>query len=157
MVERWIVAPKVEGSSPSIYPLIVNLANIFKRWTMFENAVKEIAAVVVVSFFHKTLFLSRFYLLSELIWQDAFLIDFAQKKTLNKWTQKFLTVSSYLFNERLVFDFIVRFVLDFFLIPLQKLSVFEVSNTSNLLTWLFGLFIFFILLIFLFYLSPFFL
>jgi len=87
------------------------------------------------------LFLPKFLFLNELIWQEAFLIDFAQKKIINKWTQKFLIVSSYLFNERLVFDFITRFGIDFILDPLRKLSVIETTNIVSLLNW----FIFFIL------------
>ncbi len=144
MVERWIVAPEVEGSSPSIYPM-QNFATFIKKWTIVEQRLQIILNVSVLAYLQKTLLLNRFYLLNELIWQDALLLDFLQKKTINKWAQKFLITSAYLFNERLVFDFLIRFGLDFFLIPLQKLSIFEVSNIINLLNWLITLILFCVL------------
>lgn len=150
MAERWIVAPKVEGSSPSIYP--INFTYLMCKYTVVDANVRNIFKAAISAFLYKTLFLYRYYVLNDLIWQEAFLIDFVQKKTTNKWIQKFLIISSYLFNERLLFDYIIRFSLDFFLWPAHKLSMFDVSSTSNLLNWLIAVVLFIVLLIFLVYL-----
>jgi len=48
-----------------------------------------------------------------LVWQEGLLLDFLQKVTIDLWMRKFLVYASYLFNERLVFDNVVRFFLDF--------------------------------------------
>jgi len=40
------------------------------------------------------------------------LIDFLQKKIADNWTKKFLIYSSYLFNEKLLFDKVIRFYLN---------------------------------------------
>ena len=150
MVERWIVAPKVASSSLVIYP-IRKYSNIYiylqKLFFVKRASVFSPHLYIVSNSLSKMMYLSRLYKLNNLIWQEAFLVDFVSKKIVNKWTQKFLIISSYLFNERLVFEFIVRFGLEFFLYPLQKLSIIELDNIINLFNWLLS-FLFLILLIF---------
>ncbi len=58
-------------------------------------------------------FLPKFFSRIELVWQEGLLLDFLQKVTIDLWMRKFLVYASYLFNERLVFDNVVRFFLDF--------------------------------------------
>lgn len=83
------------------------------------------------SFTYKSSFLHSFYKKSELIWQEGLLIDFLQKKSFDVWTKKFLIYSSYLFNEKFVFDKIVKFFINLIISPFQKLFIFETLNISN--------------------------
>lgn len=137
MAERWIVAPEVVGSNPSIYPIVVfsfhkKINNFLYEFSFFINKSTLI-------FLHKTYFLTYYYSLNDLLWQEALIIDFLQKKIINNWTQKFLVISSYLFNERVVFDSIIKFFLDLFIWPLHRLFVFQINNISNLFTFIFFL------------------
>lgn len=151
MVERWIVAPKAVGSNPAIYPILKFLNILFKRYNVFFYNIKQINTDLNLSFLYKTMFIDRYYLFNDFIWQEALLIDFLQKKVINKWTQKFLVVSSYLFNERLVFDTIINFVLENFIWPLHKLFIFEFNNVANLLTFILFMFILIIFLLYFIY------
>jgi hypothetical protein len=71
------------------------------------------------------------------IWQEGLLIDFLQKMTYDLWARKFLIYSSYLFNERVLYDLIVRFFLDFIIWPFHYISWFEIGN----IMWILVLFI----------------
>lgn len=59
-------------------------------------------------FLTNTTFLNKYLYLNDVLWQEGFLIDFVQKKTTDKFIRKFLIHSMYLFNERLLFDKIIR-------------------------------------------------
>ena len=67
------------------------------------------------------------------MWNDGFLFDFLQKKIIDAWVRRFVIYTGFLFSERVVFEFIVRIYLDNFLKYIQK-SIFESSNTSEMLT-----------------------
>lgn len=95
---------------------------------------------------NNTLFIVNYYARNELIWQEGLLIDFIQKKIIDNWVKKFLINSSYLFNEKLVFDKIIKFYLDLIIWPAHKVSIFEFNNVAN------TLFITIFFLIFAFYL-----
>lgn len=127
MVERWIVAPKAEGSSPSFYPLMLKTYNILSvkiKYTLHQNFTTNL---------HNTQLFLKFTKLSELAWQEGLFIDFLQKKLTDHWVKIFLIYSSYLFSERLVFETVVQFYLEKIIWPLHRLSVFEFSNVSGLL------------------------
>lgn len=155
LAERWIVASKAVGSSPSSYPMIIFFwfynynFFIFNLYIFFINLINR--------FLIKTYFLINFYFLNELIWQEGFLIDFIQKKITDNWIKKFLIYSAYLFNERLIFDKIIKFYLNIIIWPLHKLFIFEINNVSNLLfttVLLFFIFFFFHFLFFSFFFSQ---
>lgn len=78
------------------------------------------------------------YKLTNLLWQDGLILDFLQKKILDKWIRQFLITSSNIFNERILFKFIVKFYIDFVLWPQNVYSYFELSNIASVLTiiWL---------------------
>ena len=57
--------------------------------------------------------------------------------------RKFLIYASYLFNERLVFDNVVRFFLDFILWPLHYFNFFEGLHVMWVLIVVLGMLIFF--------------
>jgi hypothetical protein len=146
LVEQWIVAPKVAGSSPVIYPM--NFVNFFLSYDSIISFFNRLRQGLITNFLIKTYFLFNYYLLNELIWQEGLLIDFLQKKIADNWVKKFLIYSAYLFNERLVFDTIIRFYLDLLIWPLHKIFIFEFNNVSG--TLFINLFLFFIF-IFIFY------
>ena len=79
-----------------------------------------------------------YYRLTNLLWQDGLIIDFLQKKILDKWIRQFLITSSNIFNERVLFKFIVKFYIDFVLWPQNIYSYFELNNIASMLTiiWL---------------------
>lgn len=101
---------------------------------------------VLTNFIESFIFLRNYYILNDLIWQDGFLIDFLQKKVVDKWMRKFLIYSAYLFNERLVFDYVVRFYIDLIVWPTYKVNIYEFNNVSStLLITLFLLIILFLI------------
>ena len=74
--------------------------------------------------------LVTYYRVNDLVWQDGLLIDFVQKKITDKWMRKFLIVSSYLFSERVLFTFVVKFYNDLVIWPSTHVNLFELSNVS---------------------------
>jgi hypothetical protein len=61
----------------------------------------------------QTRFLPMYYWRSELMWQDGFLFDFLQKKTADAWVRQFVIYTGFIFSERLVFENVVRFYIDY--------------------------------------------
>ena len=68
------------------------------------------------------------------MWQDGLLIDFLQKKVADKWIRRFLVCSSYLFSERVLFKFVVRFYIDYVVWPSTYRTIFEFSNVALMLS-----------------------
>ena len=97
----------------------------------------------------QTRFLPTYYWRSELMWQDGFLFDFLQKKTADAWVRQFVIYTGFIFSERLVFENIVRFYIDYLIWPFHYYSLFETKNVSEML----NIIIFLILTIFLIYIS----
>lgn len=130
MAERRIVAPKVEGSIPSFYP---------KMSTFFfaSNAFIFNSKIALHLFFNKiekiNNILFKFFITNEILWQEGFYTDFLQKKIADNWIKKFLINASYLFNEKLIFDLIIKFFINCILIPFHKFSIFEFNSLANLL------------------------
>jgi hypothetical protein len=83
-----------------------------------------------------TTFLNKYYYLNDILWQEGFLIDFAQKKTADKFVRKFLIISAYLFNERLVFDKVIRIYSDVLLFVSGNKAVYDFNNIANMLLFL---------------------
>ena len=113
--------------------LPMNIFNLFSFYNTFVFNFKNLTNFYINNFLNKLYFLSNYYILNELIWQEGFLIDFLQKKVADNWIKKFLILSSYLFNERLVFDKVIRFYLDLIIWPMHKLFIFDINNVSNTL------------------------
>ena len=139
------MAPKVVSSNLTIYPLFFLLFNKYSNFTINFN---KLILTNIDNFITNLNFLIRYFLLNELIWQEGFLVDFLQKKLIDNWIKKFLICASYLFNERFIFDNLIRFFLNLIIWPLHKISIFNFNNVSNL----FFIFIFFfIFFYFIFY------
>ncbi len=126
--------------------LPVSFFNFFVFYNNLSYNFNKIKNNFLINFIYKTHFITNYFLLNELIWQEGLLIDFLQKKLADNWIKKFLIYSSYLFNERLVFDKVIRFYLDFIIWPMHKLFIFEFNNVSN--TLLITIFFFIIFLYF---------
>lgn len=86
-----------------------------------------------ISFLQQTFFLKSYFMQNERIWQEGLLIDFLQKKVTDKWTRSFLITSSYLVNERLFFDWVVRFYMELVLWPGYRNRIFEFLNIGSTL------------------------
>ena len=84
-------------------------------------------------FTYKLSWLPNYYSRNENLWVDGFLFDFLQKKTIDSWIRQWVIYTGFLFSERLVFDSVVRLYLDNIIWPLHDRSIFEVSNTSEML------------------------
>ena len=97
----------------------------------------------------RTKFLPTYYTRSELMWQDGFLFDFLQKKTADAWVRQFVIYTGFIFSERLVFENVVRFYIDYLIWPFHEYSLFETKNVSEML----NIIIFLILTLFLSYFS----
>jgi hypothetical protein len=111
----------------------MSVAKFIKLYSRLSSQKQPALFVVCDRFLTQVFFVRDYYLLNELMWQDGFLIDFLQKKVVDKWVRKFLIYSAYLFNERLVFDKVVKFYIDMVFWPTQQRSIFEFSNVSSTL------------------------
>ena len=97
-------------------------------------------------------FLIRFFKINDLIWQDGFLIDFLQKKVIDRWVRGFVIFSANLFSERFLFDRVVRFFIDFILKPVTHRFIYEVNSPAQLLVININLLFLFFLTFFLIFL-----
>lgn len=108
--------------------------------------------LLVESFTDSFWFLKRFYRINDLMWQDGFLFDFLQKKVVDRWVRTFVIYSGYLFSERLWFDVVVRFYIDFIVWPTYKYSVYEFTSISATLVTILSLLVAVFYIVFLYYL-----
>lgn len=130
------------------------LVNVLWQYNLFTTRFLQVNRVVLAQITLRLSFLSNYYRLSDLAWQDGLLIDFLQKKVADKWIRRFLVHSSYLFSERELFKFVVRFYIDYVVWPMTLVTVFEFSNVSALLN---GILVVFLTVFFLFHFNYLFL
>lgn len=122
----------------NFYNFLFKTTNLSKR---FLHLQKDCVSV----FNHSTKLLPSYYSTNEKIWLEGLLVDWLQKSIFDKWVTRFLIHSSYLFSERVMFDFVVRFYIDYIIWPTHKFSIFDFRSVSNLLAFL----LVFIMLLFL--------
>lgn len=135
------------------YFLPVNFFSIFNFFNKFKYNCFFFRFDVLTSFFIYNHFWYNYFSLNELIWQEGLLIDFLQKKITDNWLRKFVIYSANLFNERLVFDRVIRFYLDLLIWPMHKFFIFEFNNVSGtLFINLFFFFFFFFIFVFFYFL-----
>jgi hypothetical protein len=114
-------------------------SNIILTWYssfLFTKSLKQKHSSIsktTTSFLQQTYFLKSYFMQNERIWQEGLLIDFLQKKVTDKWTRSFLITSSYLVNERLFFDWVVRFYMELVLWPGYRNRIFEFLNIGSTL------------------------
>ena len=125
------------------YPLFWNTCNIIGS---------QISRGLEVRILTNFSFLQDYFIINDLIWQDGFLIDFLQKKIIDKWIRNFLIYSGYLFNERFLFDYVIRFYIDTVIWKFYRKSIFEFNNVASTLLVTLAIWIFLFLIISLFFL-----
>lgn len=107
---------------------------ILTKSNAFITRFQQATRFTVVNYVDKLTFLPLYYRINDLMWQDGLLIDFLQKKVADKWIRRFLVCSSYLFSERVLFKFVVRFYIDYVVWPTSNKTIFEFSNVSLMLS-----------------------
>ena len=105
------------------------------------------------TFLLQTFFVHQFYKINDLLWQDGFLFDFLQKKFIDKWLRKFVIYSGYLYSERFLFDWIIRFYLDLVIWSGHHKNIFEFNNIAQTIVVILVFLILFVLVTTLLYLS----
>ena len=105
--------------------LLLRLNTVLSR---FQRVVRATLNSAVLKFS----FLPKFYKYTDLIWQDGLIIDFLQKKFADRFIRTFLIYSSYLFSERVLFDFVTRFYIDAIVWPTTKVSALEAPSVASL-------------------------
>jgi len=109
------------------------LVQSFLKYNKVQSVLRIINNDILLNFLVQTTFLHSYYRLNDQMWQDGFLIDFLQKKFLDKWIRRFLIVSAYLFNERVIFDRLVRAYTDLVIWTGNKNTIFEFDNVASTL------------------------
>jgi len=107
-----------------------------KFYNKSVSAVFNLQILYKSKFLVNTLFLNKYYYLNDILWQEGFLIDFAQKKTADKFVRKFLILSAYLFSERLLFDKLIRIYSDVILFISGHKTIYDFSSIANMLLFL---------------------
>lgn len=115
-----------------LIPLLMLFRIIIWIFTRYNN-LKKLKHTILSNMLLKFSLLPRFYKINDLVWQDGLLLDFLQKKVVDKWVRRFLVLSSYLFSERILFKFVVRFYVDYITWPTTTASIFEFTNISWML------------------------
>ena len=118
---------------------------------LFSNKIKLYLKLVWIKLNHKINFLNLYYIRNENIWQDGFLFDFLQKKSIDIWLRKFVIYTGFLFSERFVFDYVIKIYIDNLIWPSHNIFFVEVKNVSEMLTSIIFSYIIFFLLLFSFY------
>jgi len=109
--------------------------------TLVNSTMKSSLNYTWDSIVYKLSFLPKFFIRSENIWNDGFLFDFLQKKTLDNWVRNYVIYTGFLFSERVVFDAIIRLYNDILVWPLHNISIFDFKNTISMLLGLFFVYI----------------
>lgn len=120
--------------------LIASFSSLISRLITFTRSMRA----SLLAWFNS---LPQFYQTNERMWQDGFLVDFLQKKFLNDFMCGFLIYSSYLFSERVLFDWVSRFFIDLVIWPSTLYSPFEAPSAATLLKLTILLFVLFLCLI----------
>lgn len=97
------------------------------------NALTQLQISAKYEILINTIFLNRYYYLNDILWQEGFFIDFAQKKSTDKFVRKFLIVSAYLFSERVVFDKVIRIYSDLIFFVSGYKAISDFTSVSKML------------------------
>lgn len=108
--------------------------NWLNRYNNLSKLLKRTQTELQILVINKYSFLKNWSKMSDLIWQEGFLIDFTQKKVIDKWVRKFLAHSSYLFSERVLFDLIVKVYINFITNSLVTNTWYETKQLSSFIS-----------------------
>lgn len=109
---------------------------VIKKYLSVATRIKNFNTHLCSLFITTCESLILYYKMNDLLWQDGLLIDFVQKKVVDKWIRKFLISSSYLFSERVLFTFVVKFYNNLIVWTSTVAVVFEFSNTAFMLKFI---------------------
>lgn len=112
------------------------LFNFVKTYNRFFLNLTTIYSSLVNQLLVNTFFLPRYYRVAEGVWQEGLLMDFLQKKVLDKWLRRFVIHSANLFSEKFFFEWVIRFFIDLITWPGTKFFIFEITTISSLFTFL---------------------
>lgn len=130
-----------------IQPKKINNQTLHNFWLFIQSKLTQVYTTHRVSpktrqslwfslnedFYRSFFFVKRFKRINDLIWQDGFLIDFLQKKVIDKWIRGFIIYSANLFSERLLFDRVVRFYIDFIFKSISNITIYEFNSASSVM------------------------
>ena len=112
------------------------LFNFVKTYNRFFFNLTSIYSSLVNQLLINTFFLPRYYRVAEGVWQEGLLMDFLQKKVLDKWLRRFVIHSANLFSEKFFFEWVIRFFIDLITWPGTRFFIFEITTISSLFTFL---------------------
>lgn len=110
------------------------LLSLTKKYLSVSEQLQKVKNNYLIKLLYLFTSLPSYYKINDLLWQDGLIIDFLQKKVADKWMRRFLVCSSYIFSERTLFQFVVRFYIDFVVWPFTWGSFYEASNVAYLLS-----------------------
>lgn len=76
-----------------------------------------------------------------LLWQEGLLIDFLQKKLVDRWLRAFVITSANLFSDKVAFEFVYRVYILLFLDQLFRFNGGDYDTVAGLFTAFLGLFL----------------
>ena len=83
---------------------------------------------------------NKYVKFNNILWQEGLYIDFLQKLIIDIWIKKFLIISAYLINEKLIYKYIINWFLIYIMWPLQKYNVLISLNIVFFFTLLLSVF-----------------
>lgn len=110
------------------------LISCLKKYNQVAYLKTPIVSAKLDSFLTNTSYLKSYYLRSDLLWQEGLLMDFLQKKVLDKWVRRFLIHSANILSERFIFDKLIKVYGDFVVWAGTQKNIFEFTNVASLLT-----------------------
>ena len=119
--------------------LYYTIFKLFQNYVRVSVVNKVIFGNFKATLLVNTVFFRQYYRMNNLLWQEGFFIDFAQKKSTDKFLKKFLIFSAYTFSERYVFDRVVKFYTDLIVWFLNQQSIYGFNNIANTITVVVGL------------------
>lgn len=127
------------------------ILKFINTYNYFNNFFSLILFYYVTKLTRNFNFFIKYWKNVELLWEDALLCDFLQKKIVDSWIKKFLITSSYLVNEKFFFENIIKFFLNLIIWPWNRFFFFEINTVSNLLLIIFLFFFLIFYFIFIIY------
>ena len=115
-------------------PILSVLVDFMKFSTVILKVIYNLLSNLQSFTIKNFTFLPTYFKRNELLWVDGFIIDFLQKKSIDIFLRKFVIYTGFIFSERLVFDYLVRFYLDNLIWPLHYVNVFEFNNIREILS-----------------------
>ena len=117
--------------------LLPTIYNTFKlvQWGKLKKRLQNFTTDALNTLNQSLTFLPDYYRMNEKIWLEGLLVDWLQKSIFDKWVKRFLIHSSYLFNERVMFDLVVRFYIDYVIWFSHSFSIWNVKSISSILSF----------------------